>query len=98
MCVFYILWICYRGCNFISIYVINLIKCTKDERLATIEVLQEKNENKEGDLKKENDPIHGQYTNACKLGANWNGCKIFKIMQVDYNNLKFFSMIFFPNF
>ncbi len=36
-----------------------------------------KNENKEGDLKKENDPIHGQYTNACKLGANWNGCKIF---------------------
>jgi hypothetical protein len=28
-------------------------------------------------LKKENDPIHGQYTNACKLGANWNGCKIF---------------------
>jgi hypothetical protein len=29
-----------------------------------------KNENKEGDLKKENDPIHGQYTNACKLGAN----------------------------
>jgi len=25
-----------------------------------------KNENKEGDMKKENDPIHGQYTNACK--------------------------------
>ncbi len=57
-----------------------------------------KNENKESDLKKENDLICGQYTNACELRANWNGRKIFKIMQVDYNNFNFFSMIFSPNF
>jgi hypothetical protein len=29
-----------------------------------------KNENKESDLKKENDLICGQYTNACELRAN----------------------------
>ncbi len=68
----------YKGCNFISIYVINWIKCTKDEQLATIEALQkQKMKTKKITWRKKNDPIHGQYTNACKLCANWNGCKIF---------------------
>ncbi len=78
MCVSYIPRICYKGCNFFLIMcVINLIKCMGGYMTCCHRNFFFKRRGKQSwqqkkGKKKKSDSIYGQYTNVCKLGANWD--------------------------
>ncbi len=68
-----------------------------DEWFVAIKALQkEKKVGKKG-KRKRSDLICELYTNAYKLGANWDG-QDFKTMQINHNNFFCFTIIEFPIF
>jgi hypothetical protein len=74
MCAFYISWICW-GYNFLSICVINWIKCMDGWMTCCHKIFTKKK-------KKKNDIVCGQYTIACKMNAKWDG-KDLKTIKID---------------
>jgi len=75
MCIFYMLWICCKGYNFLSKCIINWIKYSGDEWLVAIKALQEgKRKSKNAEIKKEEEmkwsnlwAIHQSLQIRCKL-------------------------------
>jgi hypothetical protein len=85
MCALYIPWICCKGCNFLSMCVINWINCMGGWMTCCHKILIEKNKVKKvAKMEKfknfKNDLIHGQYIKPCKIG-----CKM-KLLQFFYKN------------
>jgi hypothetical protein len=84
MYVFYIPWISCEGYNFLLMLEINWIKCMGGwmscchKRFA----IMKKGKKRINNFFKK-DLVYGQYTNACKLGAIWDG--------QDFNNQKSWS-------
>jgi hypothetical protein len=83
MCVFNIPWIGCKVCKFLSMYVDNWIKCKGAWMICCHGILQEKKGKQLKWFKKKrfnSDPIHCQYTNACKLKSSFKQKKPYKFI------------------